>query len=337
MDSADQVGRLATRAIDLIERLQHLAETVVAREDVFVGSPTACACAMQRGREDTIALAKLLTEAIPAERTRIEEHQYDTDYGTRLDFSEPNYHPGELTSYAYFGQPNQSVFDELDARERARPKAWLHSARATVLSFAAEFWDLFYGSPSRLELADARYGEPPAITETYFGRALDLPSGATLTIPVHLLNDRYRLRSWAKSVVTFPRLLNAPAVKVWIAREKPPAVKEKQRISKQEAEIRARKALKGRPPKGKWWSAETLRKAIGCAKGQVPNLPAWQEYSDQKRKAQGKKPAATRAVRLTDGVLANEGHADAELQRLTEEQAAEEKADERQYPQRPKV
>ena len=90
-------------------------------------------------------------------------------------------------------------------------------------------------------------------------------------------------------------------------------------IDREEANRRAREALKGRPPKGKRWSLRTLADAIGCSTTLVHGLPAWRTYADEHGLTR-KEAAAPKAVSLTPAVLANEGRDDAELQRLIAEQ-----------------
>ena len=123
------------------------------------------------------------------------------------------------------------------------------------------------------------------------------------------------------------------------------AGKRKPRIARDEANVRARKALKGRPPKGnKRWSYRTLAKAIGCGAGQVSELSAWQAYAESHGLKRDKGQTAPKAVSLTAGRLAKEDSAaalerlhQAELEKVVAEQRADDEADRKQYRRRPKV
>jgi hypothetical protein len=96
------------------------------------------------------------------------------------------------------------------------------------------------------------------------------------------------------------------------------------RIKRDEANVRARAALRNRPPRGKKrWTVRDLAKAIGCSGGLVPNLPAWEAYAEEHSLKRDKAHAAPKAVALTRKVLANEGCSDAQLERLIAEQAAD--------------
>ncbi len=110
------------------------------------------------------------------------------------------------------------------------------------------------------------------------------------------------------------------------------------KITREEANLRAREALKNRPPRGKKrWTQRTLAKAVGCADGMVSRLPAWQAYAAD-RGLTRREPAAPKAVSLTEAVLAKEGREDGEeLQRLTGQQAADDKAERRGHRQRKRV
>lgn len=121
--------------------------------------------------------------------------------------------------------------------------------------------------------------------------------------------------------------------------------KRKPRITKDEANVRAREALKGRVPKGKRrWSQRTLAKAIGCAVGQVPELPAWQAYAEEHGLKRDKGDAAPKPVSLTEGTLAKQDSAAAserlrlaQLERVAAEQIADGAVDRKRYPRRRKV
>jgi hypothetical protein len=96
------------------------------------------------------------------------------------------------------------------------------------------------------------------------------------------------------------------------------------RIRRDEANLRARKALRGKPPGGKpAWTQRTLAHAIGCSPGLVTKLPAWQTYRQEHVPSGKKKAGGPRAVGLTASVLANEGQNDPELERLIAEQTAD--------------
>jgi hypothetical protein len=85
------------------------------------------------------------------------------------------------------------------------------------------------------------------------------------------------------------------------------------RVSLAEANLRAREAL----PTRKHWSQRSLAKAIGCAAGQVPNLPAYQAWRDAHLP---QRPKAPQAISATDKVLNAIGKQDEELNRLIDEQ-----------------
>jgi len=105
------------------------------------------------------------------------------------------------------------------------------------------------------------------------------------------------------------------------------------RKTREELNVAAREYL-AKHAKKRRVTANELRKAVGCSKGLVVKLPAWRVYQEARKKA---KPPAPRAVRLTDGALANKGKDDRELERLIAEQEAEVKASLRQPRRRPKV
>jgi len=89
---------------------------------------------------------------------------------------------------------------------------------------------------------------------------------------------------------------------------------------REEVNIRARDAIRGKPPEGKKrWTIRTFAKAIGCSTGLISELPAWRAYMEEHPR-KTKKPTLPRVVSLTPAVLANEGREDAELQRLIAEQ-----------------
>jgi hypothetical protein len=104
----------------------------------------------------------------------------------------------------------------------------------------------------------------------------------------------------------------------------------KPHIDREEANVRAREALKDPALR----SVRALAKAIGCSEGRICRLPAWQAYQEQLKKQGKKEYPSPKAVSLTDGVLANEGRDDSELQRLMDEQAEDDKAGQRQYRRR---
>lgn len=85
--------------------------------------------------------------------------------------------------------------------------------------------------------------------------------------------------------------------------------------------LRARDALKGRPPKGcKRWTTRTLGNAIGCSGSYVRSLPAWRAYY---AKHGPKQEGAPKAVAFTSEVEATVGKPDAALMALIAEQAAD--------------
>ena len=87
------------------------------------------------------------------------------------------------------------------------------------------------------------------------------------------------------------------------------------RVSKEEANLRARDALRARPPKGQRWTVRKLATAIGCSAGLAAGLPTWRAYAEE-HGLTGQKSALPKVVSLTDGVLANEGTNDEQLERL---------------------
>lgn len=107
----------------------------------------------------------------------------------------------------------------------------------------------------------------------------------------------------------------------------------KRRITQEEANLKALEFLKSQ----KYRTVRTLANAIGCSEGLIGRLPAWQAYQSELEKQGLKKPSAPKAVSLTDGILANEGRNDPELERLIDEQAEDDEADQRQYPRHKKV
>jgi hypothetical protein len=130
--------------------------------------------------------------------------------------------------------------------------------------------------------------------------------------------------------------LNNPAKAEKQGQTKPgESAPQKPRITKEEANLRAREALKGRAPKGNRWSLRALSKAIGCSDGMVPKLPAWQAYREEKGLRKG--PAAPKGVTLSDKISETEGKPDEELERLIAEQDADRTADVRQYRRRKHV
>ncbi|MBU4273122.1 MAG: hypothetical protein KKA28_14775 [Planctomycetes bacterium] len=94
------------------------------------------------------------------------------------------------------------------------------------------------------------------------------------------------------------------------------------RVTRQEANLRAREALKNRRIK---WTYRGLAGAVGCSGGLVPKLPAWQAYKEEIQGQRKKKTPAPKAVSLTDKVLATTGQNDEELKRLMAEQKADKK------------
>jgi hypothetical protein len=312
----DRVGTLATLTVDVMEKLLGRAEWIVARSVELESDVELIAGSLKQTREDLTGLADLLTEAVPAERERIERQPYHFGHGTQLEFSIPDYQPGSWQRYTIECKPYESVVDELEAKAKARPKVWLHSARGAVLGYAAEFWDLCVPRVSQY------LGEDAGQSEGYLGRALSLPRGQKLLLPSDYFPNVHCWRSWARSANDFPKLLNGLVVKEWIKHEGTSTAKGRSRISREEANLRARDALKGPPPRGKKrWTERTLARAIGCSPAQVHSLPAWRAYYEEH--GVKKKATAPKAVGLTDAVLANEGREDAELSRLLADQAAD--------------
>ena len=132
----------------------------------------------------------------------------------------------------------------------------------------------------------------------------------------------------------------------------PPALKGKPRSKADEANLRAREALKGKPPNGaKRWSWRSLARAIGCSGGLIEKLPAWHAYADLHPECRRKDRPAPKAVSLSPGILADEGRDDEELERLKSqelerlqsltqivtEHVDEDRADRRRYRRRPKA
>ena len=113
------------------------------------------------------------------------------------------------------------------------------------------------------------------------------------------------------------------------------------RPNKEEMNLRAREALKGRPPKGrKRWTTRTLSKVIGCSANFVLKLPAWRAYyADHGPKRKG----APKAVAFTPELEATVGKPDAALRAMIAEQAADDEGSpldstpRRKRPRRPKV
>lgn len=155
-------------------------------------------------------------------------------------------------------------------------------------------------------------------------RATGQPSdGATRTaaLAVMTLALADHLREWATDIEAedASRRGGYRQTKIAVIEEgeppKPPAVK-RSRTTREEYNLRAREALKS--PKLR--SARGLARAIGCSLGTVSKLPAWRAYQE---KAKRQKARAPKAVALTEGVLANQGAEDKELERLIAEQQAD--------------
>ena len=89
-------------------------------------------------------------------------------------------------------------------------------------------------------------------------------------------------------------------------------------ISSTEANIRAREALKNRPPRGKKrWTVRMLADAIGCSYSLVPELPAWQAYYTEWKKRHSH---SVHATTMSDPVKDSLAITDQEVRRLVEEQ-----------------
>lgn len=93
----------------------------------------------------------------------------------------------------------------------------------------------------------------------------------------------------------------------------PHAQKTKQKITAEEANLRARDALKN--PKLR--TCRKLAKAIGCSSGLVSKLPVWRAYQE---KLKTERQSGKTAHSLTKGILANLGGKDPTLEQLISEQ-----------------
>ncbi|HEX4143767.1 MAG TPA: hypothetical protein VHY91_09560 [Pirellulales bacterium] len=81
--------------------------------------------------------------------------------------------------------------------------------------------------------------------------------------------------------------------------------KGKRRISKDEANLRARDALKGKPTGGGRWTVRKLAKAVGCSAGLVNELSAWLAHPDREAgKSRKAKPAERRSPLSLETVAA---------------------------------
>jgi len=102
-----------------------------------------------------------------------------------------------------------------------------------------------------------------------------------------------------------------------------PKISQKQKITKKEANIRARKILKKKP----LIKSRELAKEIPCSIGLVPKLPAWKAVMEQRRK--GRKP---KKIRLTNKMLSITGtdKKNETINRLMIEQQADMQEDDRQ-------
>jgi hypothetical protein len=106
-----------------------------------------------------------------------------------------------------------------------------------------------------------------------------------------------------------------------ILRENAKAKKgDKPRITRDEANLRAREALKNTKMK---WSERKLAKAIGCSPPLVHLLPAWRAHQEALTQQGKKKTPIPKAVGLTDKMLSTEGQNDPELERLISEHQAD--------------
>lgn len=94
----------------------------------------------------------------------------------------------------------------------------------------------------------------------------------------------------------------------------PEVVGKRNKVSRKEANIRAREALKN--PKTR--SVRKLAQAIGCSPALAGETDAWKAYQEAK-----KKPRAPKAVGLTDAIEAGMGQPDGELNQLIAEQTAD--------------
>jgi hypothetical protein len=125
------------------------------------------------------------------------------------------------------------------------------------------------------------------------------------------------LRSWivkADAELASEDLVQVPAMTADSATRGSPA---RTRLTKDEANIEARKYLKKKPLA----TARELSEGIGCALGRVPKLPAWQSVQEQR--AKGRKPKQPAVVRLSDKMQRVTGAEDEQLKELIEEQKAD--------------
>lgn len=101
------------------------------------------------------------------------------------------------------------------------------------------------------------------------------------------------------------------------------------RIAKDEANVRAREILKQNPN----ITARDLAKEIGCSQGLISKLPAWQAVMEKRR--QGCVPKTSpKTVSLTKGhesIIADNSDDEDELAKLIKDQEADQKADEGKY------
>jgi hypothetical protein len=91
------------------------------------------------------------------------------------------------------------------------------------------------------------------------------------------------------------------------------------RITKEEANIRAREALKTPGLR----SVRKLAKAIGCSTGMAAKLPAWLAHQAELEQQGKKKAPGPKAMGLTDRVLSAKGQDDSQLETLIAEQQAD--------------
>ena len=167
------------------------------------------------------ALAKLLSEAVPLERTRMEQRPYQTDYGTRLRFrdsrqSETNYEPGDWSKgdrtplRPLLSGQSMSVRDKLAERQELRQRHHGCTQRG-VPCLAMPRTSGGHSGWIKLKLP----------REGFTGWPLELPAGERLVVRSDILPDVGVWLAWCRCAADFPRLVKPTAVMEWIASESP--------------------------------------------------------------------------------------------------------------------
>ena len=215
----DRVGQCAIHIVNLMAKLFDQADFFMERGLEFCRKDTSVVSSVaNRTREALVALAELLTEAIPIEQERRKQQpDYWTGRGTQLVFrlrggSEAQYQPGDrapVSVRSYLSGQLPTVREELREEEELSATVWLNSARGAVFTYAADFW--------------SEFGRYPPLTqgEGFRGYALDLGRGEKLVVHGYELNNGDCWYYWGKQIVDFPRLDNGMAVKEWIRHEAP--------------------------------------------------------------------------------------------------------------------